>query len=133
MERLTYDEFKALVRASKRAWHLELRDTYNVQSEDEPFARFLGDEPGTDAWGSGPFPSPNTPTDLRPVPTTADQARVALGVRLRDIRRDAGLSSTQLAAAIGWRPPKISKIEHGKQTPTEADLSLWCAACRAQD
>jgi transcriptional regulator with XRE-family HTH domain len=67
------------------------------------------------------------------MPTTADQARVALGVRLRDIRRDAGLSSTQLAAAAGWRPPKISKIEHGRQTPTEADLSLWCAACRAAD
>jgi len=52
---------------------------------------------------------------------------------LRDIRRDAGLSSTQLAAVTGWRPPKISKIEHGKQTPSEADLSVWCAACCAQN
>jgi transcriptional regulator with XRE-family HTH domain len=67
------------------------------------------------------------------VPTTVDQARVALGIRLRDIRRDAGLSSAQLAAATGWRPPKISKIEHGRQTPTENDLSLWCAACHAMD
>ncbi len=50
MERLTYDEFKALMRASRRAWHLELRDTYNVQSEDEPFARFLGGEPADDQW-----------------------------------------------------------------------------------
>ena len=65
--------------------------------------------------------------------TTADQARVALGVRLRDIRRDAGLSSTQLALTSGWRPSKISKIEHGRQTPTEADLSSWCAACHATD
>jgi transcriptional regulator with XRE-family HTH domain len=67
------------------------------------------------------------------VSTTADQARVALGVRLRDIRRDAGLSSTQLALTSGWRPSKISKIEHGKQTPTEADLSSWCVACGAAD
>jgi transcriptional regulator with XRE-family HTH domain len=65
------------------------------------------------------------------VPTTADQARLALGVRLRDIRRDAGLSSTQLATVNGWRPSKVSKIEHGRQTPTEADLSSWCAACQA--
>jgi transcriptional regulator with XRE-family HTH domain len=67
------------------------------------------------------------------MPTTADQARIALGVRLRDIRRDAGLSSTQLATAAGWRPPKVSKIEHGRQTPTETDLSRWCVACRATD
>ena len=63
--------------------------------------------------------------------TTADQARVALGVRLRDLRRDAGLSSTQLARANRWQPSKISKIEHGKQTPSEADLQAWCTQCGA--
>jgi transcriptional regulator with XRE-family HTH domain len=67
------------------------------------------------------------------VSTTADQARTALGVLLRDIRRDAGLSGTQLALRNGWRPSKVSKIEHGRQTPTEADLSSWCAACHAKD
>jgi hypothetical protein len=50
MRRLTYDEFKALLRASKRAWHIELRDTYNVQSEDEPFQRFLNGEPDSYEW-----------------------------------------------------------------------------------
>jgi|SRR5579859_5486973 len=50
MERLTYDEFKALVRASRRAWHLELRDAYNVASEDEPLARFLNDEADSYDW-----------------------------------------------------------------------------------
>jgi len=50
MERLTYDEFKALVRASRRAWHLELRDTYNVESEDEPLARFLSGEADPYHW-----------------------------------------------------------------------------------
>jgi transcriptional regulator with XRE-family HTH domain len=67
------------------------------------------------------------------VPTTADQARTALGVHLRDIRRDAGLSGTQLALVNGWRPSKVSKIEHGNQTPTESDLSNWCTACDATD
>lgn len=50
MERLEYDEFQALVRASKRAFHLELRDTYNVRSEDEPFDRFLRGEPDDYEW-----------------------------------------------------------------------------------
>ena len=63
--------------------------------------------------------------------TTADQARVALGVRLRDIRRDAALSGVRLAHAAGWPPSKVSKIEHGRQTPSESDLDVWCRQCRA--
>lgn len=63
--------------------------------------------------------------------TTADQAREALGIRLRDIRRDSGLSAIQLARACDWQPSKVSKIEHGKQTPSEADLRTWCQRCGA--
>ncbi len=63
--------------------------------------------------------------------TSADQARASLGIRLRDIRRDAGLSGTGLAGLADWLPSKVSKIEHGKQTPTEDDLRVWCAHCRA--
>jgi hypothetical protein len=40
MEALTYEDFKALACARKRAFHLKLRDTYNVESEDEPFRRW---------------------------------------------------------------------------------------------
>jgi transcriptional regulator with XRE-family HTH domain len=65
--------------------------------------------------------------------TSADQARASLGIRLRDIRRDAGLSGTQLARLRGWLPSKVSKIEHGKQTPSEEDLRVWCEHCRALD
>ncbi|HKS99455.1 MAG TPA: hypothetical protein VJT31_07990 [Rugosimonospora sp.] len=46
----TYGEFKDLVRASKRAWHVEFRDTYNVESEDEPFRRFLAGEHDSYDW-----------------------------------------------------------------------------------
>jgi transcriptional regulator with XRE-family HTH domain len=65
------------------------------------------------------------------VVTSADQARAALGIRLRDLRRDAGLSATALARAAGWQPSKVSKIEHGRQTPAEDDLRSWCQHCRA--
>jgi len=50
MERIAYDEFLSVFRSSKRAWHLELRDTYNVESEDEPFARFLSGESDSYDW-----------------------------------------------------------------------------------
>ena len=33
-----YEDFKALARTRKRAFHLEQRDTYNVAAEDEPLA-----------------------------------------------------------------------------------------------
>jgi transcriptional regulator with XRE-family HTH domain len=65
------------------------------------------------------------------VATSADEARVSLGVRLRDIRRDAGLSGTRLAELCGWLSSKVSKIEHGRQTPSEDDLRAWCEHCHA--
>jgi transcriptional regulator with XRE-family HTH domain len=63
--------------------------------------------------------------------TSADQALASLGIRLRDLRRDAGLSGTELARLTGWQSSKISKIEHGRQTPSEGDLRVWCEHCRA--
>jgi transcriptional regulator with XRE-family HTH domain len=57
------------------------------------------------------------------------RAREALGVRLRELRRDGRLTGRQLAAAHGWHPSKVSKIEGGKQTPSEDDLSAWARAC----
>lgn len=63
--------------------------------------------------------------------TSADQARASLGIRLRDIRRDAGLSGTELARLENWQPSKVTKIEHGRQTPSEADLRAWCEHCGA--
>jgi transcriptional regulator with XRE-family HTH domain len=65
--------------------------------------------------------------------TSADQARASLGIRMRDIRRDAGLSGVKLAQLSGWLSSKVSKIEHGKQTATEDDLRAWCEHCRALD
>jgi hypothetical protein len=50
MEPLTYEEFKALSSAGKRAFHLEQQDTYNVAAEDEPYGRWLRNEPDDYAW-----------------------------------------------------------------------------------
>ena len=57
------------------------------------------------------------------------RAREALGLRLRELRRDAHLTGRQLAESQGWNPSKISKIEGGKQTPSEADMEAWARAC----
>lgn len=57
------------------------------------------------------------------------RARQALGLRLRELRRDARLTGRQLAAVHGWHPSKVSKIEGGKQTPSDADIEAWARAC----
>jgi transcriptional regulator with XRE-family HTH domain len=57
------------------------------------------------------------------------RAREALGLRLRELRRDGHLTGRQLAATQGWHPSKVSKIEGGKQTPSEDDISAWVRAC----
>jgi len=33
----------------------------------------------------------------------------------------------------GWHPSKVSKIEGGKQTPTETDIEAWAQACGQPD
>ncbi|GAA2220286.1 helix-turn-helix transcriptional regulator [Nonomuraea monospora] len=62
-----------------------------------------------------------------------DPARQALGSRLRDIRRDAELNGRELALRLGWRPPRVSKLENAWQAPSEDDIRAWCRACEAED
>ncbi|MEU8891148.1 helix-turn-helix transcriptional regulator [Streptomyces sp. NPDC048442] len=57
--------------------------------------------------------------------TDFQQARNALGVRLRELRTEGGLTVRDLAAACGWAPSKISKLENGKQTAKPLDLDAW--------
>ncbi|MFF0747372.1 Scr1 family TA system antitoxin-like transcriptional regulator [Streptomyces sp. NPDC004111] len=65
--------------------------------------------------------------------SSAQAARVALAMRLRHLRLDAGLTSGDLSAACGWHPAKTSRIEHAKVAPSDADLRAWCTACAADD
>jgi transcriptional regulator with XRE-family HTH domain len=53
------------------------------------------------------------------------RAREALGNRLREMRLDAHLTGRDLAKAAGWAPSKVSKLEAGRQTPSDTDLELW--------
>lgn len=63
----------------------------------------------------------------------ARQAREALGARLREIRKDAGLTGRALAGLTGWHFTKVSKLEHGVQNSSEEDIRTWCAQCHAHD
>jgi hypothetical protein len=67
------------------------------------------------------------------VTTPTEQARQALGERLREIRKDANLTGKAVADACGWYFTKVSKLEHGTQNPSEDDLRAWCRACAAED
>ncbi|MBB3095826.1 transcriptional regulator with XRE-family HTH domain [Actinoplanes campanulatus] len=50
-------------------------------------------------------------------------------MRLRDLRKDAGLTGKGLADLAGWDSSKVSKIEYGRQAPSEEDIRAWCRAC----
>ncbi|MER7129292.1 helix-turn-helix domain-containing protein [Streptosporangium saharense] len=67
--------------------------------------------------------------DLRP----SKAARRALGVRLRDLRLDAGLTGAELSRLAGMHPSKVSRIEHGVQAPSENDLKVWASVCGVED
>lgn len=61
-----------------------------------------------------------------------EEARSALGQRLREIRRQAHLSGKDLAESLSWQPSKVSKIENGKQTPTDDDITAWTRVSGAE-
>ncbi|MEO3857366.1 helix-turn-helix transcriptional regulator [Acrocarpospora sp. B8E8] len=65
------------------------------------------------------------------VSSGAQQAREALGARLREIRAGARVTGRELAGRAGWHFTKVSKLEHGRIMPSEDDLRLWCFHCHA--
>jgi transcriptional regulator with XRE-family HTH domain len=67
-----------------------------------------------------PSPSPSS---------SAQAARRALADQLREIRREAGLSGTELASLTGWYKSKVSRLENAVTLPSDADVRAWCAAC----
>jgi len=60
------------------------------------------------------------------------QARNALGKRLRELRQGAGFSGKQLAESLSWPPSKVSKLENGRQTPTDDDIRGWAQATSSE-
>jgi transcriptional regulator with XRE-family HTH domain len=69
---------------------------------------------------------------LPPVPP-ARAAREAFGARLREIRRDAGLTGRALARQAGWAESKVSKIEYGHRPPSQDDVKAWAVHCGVPD
>lgn len=68
--------------------------------------------------------------------TDFQQAREALGIRLRELRLAAPggrLTGAQLAERTGWHKSKVSRLENGRQTPTSDDLRLWAEAAGQAD
>jgi transcriptional regulator with XRE-family HTH domain len=64
--------------------------------------------------------------------TGVDEARRALGKRLRELRQQAGLNGKQLAESLSWPPSKVSKLEVGRQSPTDDDIRAWTSATNAE-
>ncbi|OLZ71366.1 transcriptional regulator [Streptomyces sp. IMTB 2501] len=65
--------------------------------------------------------------------SSVKQARQALGRRLREIRKDAGLTARELARRAGWHESKCSRLENGRTPPSDADIRTYTAHCAAQD
>ncbi|MFJ7771452.1 helix-turn-helix domain-containing protein [Streptomyces sp. NPDC097107] len=65
--------------------------------------------------------------------SSIQQARAALGKRLREIRRDSGLTARELAARAGWHESKCSRIENGRTPPSDHDLRVYTLRLRQLD
>jgi transcriptional regulator with XRE-family HTH domain len=65
------------------------------------------------------------PLDRTTGVTSVHEARRGLGQRLRELRRRAGITGRQLAESLSWPASKVSKLENGRQTPTDEDIHAW--------
>jgi transcriptional regulator with XRE-family HTH domain len=57
--------------------------------------------------------------------TSFPARRMEFADKLRGHRERAGLTGKQFADALGWSNSKVSKIETGKQTPSDVELEQW--------
>ncbi|MFE0100327.1 helix-turn-helix domain-containing protein [Streptomyces sp. NPDC059009] len=73
------------------------------------------------------MPSPSSPS------SSVQRAKEALGRRLREIRKDAGLSARAVAEAAGWHESKSSRLENGRTPPSDEDIRIWTRICAAED
>lgn len=73
------------------------------------------------------------PQHRPPGVTSVHEARRALGLRLRELRREARLTGRQLAELLEWPASKVSKLENGRQTPTDDDIRAWTRATDAAE
>ncbi|MFJ9714974.1 helix-turn-helix domain-containing protein [Streptomyces sp. NPDC101213] len=65
--------------------------------------------------------------------SSAQAARESVARRLRDLRRNADLTVTELASRCHWHHAKTSRIENARTPPSPADIRAWCHATGADD
>ncbi|MGW3872794.1 helix-turn-helix domain-containing protein [Streptomyces sp. NPDC005055] len=65
--------------------------------------------------------------------SSVQAARKAVADRLREIRKDAGVSGQVLAVGAGWYKSKVSRLENAVTPPSAEDIRAWCQACGAED
>lgn len=65
--------------------------------------------------------------------SSAQAAREAVARRLRDLRKEAGLTVVELADRCDWHHSKTSRIENGVTGPTAKDIRRWCKAVHAEE
>lgn len=65
--------------------------------------------------------------------SSAQAARQVVALRLRDLRKNAGLTVVELASRCGWRHSKTSRVENAVTAPSANDIRAWAAACGAAD
>lgn len=65
--------------------------------------------------------------------SSAQAAREHVARQLRDLRKDAGLTVTELASQCGWHHAKTSRIENARTPPSPTDIRLWCRATGTTD
>jgi transcriptional regulator with XRE-family HTH domain len=61
------------------------------------------------------------------------EVRAVFGARLRELRKRASLTGRALAERTGLHFTKVSRVEHGRQGLTDAEIRSWCAACGAPE
>lgn len=64
--------------------------------------------------------------------TSVREARDALGKRLRELRQQADMSGRQFAESLSWPPSKVSKLENGRQIPSDDDIRAWTRAANSE-
>lgn len=57
--------------------------------------------------------------------------KLKLASTLKNLRVDAGLSTTKLAAELDWSQSKVSKTETGRTMPAPDDVDAWCRKVNA--
>jgi transcriptional regulator with XRE-family HTH domain len=65
--------------------------------------------------------------------SSAQAARESVARRLRDLRRNANLTVTELASQCRWHHAKTSRIENARTPPSPTDIRAWCRATGAED